>query len=56
MYGYTVYGSGRVVVDENKKGFSIAKGIVGTALVGTGGVVMGINGNYIITKLIVDKI
>ena len=37
-------GSRRVAIDTNKEGFSVGKAVVGTALFGAGGAVMGING------------
>lgn len=43
-YRCAACGSSRVVVDENKKGFSVKKGIAGTVLFGVAGAVMGIDG------------
>lgn len=37
-------GSPRVMMDEKSEGYSLAKGILGTALIGNVGVVAGING------------
>ncbi|MCI8446207.1 MAG: hypothetical protein HFH31_01790 [Bacilli bacterium] len=37
-------GSKNVVIDKKKEGYSISKGIVGTALLGSGGAVMGLRG------------
>ena len=37
-------GSKNVSVSENSEGYDVKKGLVGTALMGTGGAVMGVNG------------
>ena len=37
-------GSGKVSVDTKSEGFSVGKAVVGTALFGTVGAVMGVNG------------
>ena len=44
MYRCAVCGSSHVVVDSKREGFSIGKGIAGTALFGAPGVIAGVNG------------
>ena len=44
LYRCAVCGSSHVARDEKREGYSIAKGVVGTALLGNAGAVMGING------------
>lgn len=44
IYRCALCGSSRVAVDTQKEGFSVGKGIVGTALFGPAGALMGVNG------------
>ena len=44
MYRCAACGSSHVVVDTKKEGFSVGKAVVGTAVFGAGGAVMGVNG------------
>lgn len=44
MYRCAACGSSHVVADTKKEGFSVGKGIAGTALFGSAGAVMGVNG------------
>ena len=44
LYRCAACGSSKVFTEEKSEGYSIAKGAIGTALFGTGGAVMGVNG------------
>ena len=44
LYRCGICGSSNVVLTTKNEGYSVAKGILGTALFGTGGAVMGVNG------------
>lgn len=44
LYRCAACGSNKVVTDKKNEGYSITKGVVGTALFGTGGAIMGANG------------
>lgn len=45
LYRCAACGSSKVISDEKSEGYSVTKGIVGVALFGTGGAVMGGDGN-----------